>query len=177
MAICLPASSFHSSPASLARFAIGTKSAFVRGMDESPLCIVEARHRIIVVDDEESYRDLFLHIFKEDWAVECFARAEPALDRIREAGADLLIVDLRMPGTLNGFMVASEARRVWPNMPCILVSGFVDAGDLEQRKILARYCDACLSKPFGIKVLLRLVKDLMARRNEGDLAVPTPSGP
>lgn len=136
----------------------------------------ERRPKIVVVDDESSYRDLFDLLLSPRWDVECFGRAEPALERLREGNVDLLIVDLRMPGSLNGFMIASEARRLWPDLPCILVSGYVDSEDLQQRQIYDRYCDACFTKPFPARDLLSRVELLLSDR-EGRGAVPGSRSP
>src|SRR5437868_13193005 len=72
------------------------------------------RPRILVVDDEQSVRDLLAKtLTMADYDVDTAPDGPSALDRLRAAEYDLLITDLKMPG-MDGLSVIREARKVRP---------------------------------------------------------------
>ncbi len=80
--------------------------------------------RILVVDDDPGVRQtlaasLELHGFE---VVEA-SSAEQGLDKVREETFDLVVSDIRMPG-MNGVQLFREVRRVRPDLPVVLITGF-----------------------------------------------------
>jgi CheY-like chemotaxis protein len=62
---------------------------------------------------------------------------------------DALVVDMRLP-TMDGWLVAEEARRA---LPKLLIIG-VSAGEAgERERALASGCNAFVSKPYNLDVL------------------------
>jgi CheY-like chemotaxis protein len=49
--------------------------------------------------------------------------AAQALALLRKADADLLFTDVVMPG-MTGLELADEARKLWPDLPVLLASGY-----------------------------------------------------
>jgi excisionase family DNA binding protein len=83
-----------------------------------------AAHRVLVADDEESIRELLARTLAlAEYDVETVGDARAALDRLRMADYDLLIADLRMPGT-DGLLLIREARRMHPTLPVIIITGY-----------------------------------------------------
>ena len=54
------------------------------------------------------------------------ASAEAALDALREAPPDLLVVDLNLPG-MSGIDLISRVREAHPDVRCIVVSAYAEA--------------------------------------------------
>ena len=82
------------------------------------------RPRILVVDDEESIRELLSKTLAlADYEVDLAPDGRTALDRLRLIQYDLLITDLRMPG-VDGLTVIREARRLKADLPVIIITGF-----------------------------------------------------
>jgi excisionase family DNA binding protein len=82
------------------------------------------RPRILVVDDEAAIRDLLSKTLAlADYDVDLAADGRTALERLRIIPYDLLITDLKMPG-VDGLTVVREARRLKPDIPVIIITGF-----------------------------------------------------
>jgi signal transduction histidine kinase/ActR/RegA family two-component response regulator len=84
-----------------------------------------ARVRVLLVDDNAEVRTVAADFLAEEgFAVREAANAREALDLLEREGADVLVSDIVMPGPLDGFALAQEARRRWPNLPVLLASGY-----------------------------------------------------
>ncbi len=87
------------------------------------------RPRILVVDDEQAVRDLLVKTLSiADYDVDTAADGPSALDRLRAVEYDLLITDLKMPG-MDGLSVIREARRQSPDLPIVIITGYLDRGE------------------------------------------------
>jgi excisionase family DNA binding protein len=81
------------------------------------------RARILVVDDEPAIRDILARLLAlAEYEVDAAADGATALDRLRLVPYDLLITDLRMPGT-DGLSVIRDARRLRTDIPVIIITG------------------------------------------------------
>src|SRR4030095_6174670 len=114
-------------------------------------------YRLLVIDDEPVSRELFErapseHGFEVAIAKEGFA----ALAQMHGALPDLIVSDLKMPN-MSGFEFLSIARRRFPQIPTIAVSGEFHA-PVEPLGVLA---DAFLSKPFRFEELLAKIRELL----------------
>jgi len=84
-----------------------------------------AASRIVLVDDNDEVR-IVTAAFLEDagFRVDQANSAHAGLEVLERGGADILVSDLIMPGGIDGLAFANEARRRWPELPVILVSGY-----------------------------------------------------
>ncbi len=71
------------------------------------------------------------------------------------SGVALLFTDVLMPGSFDGLALAHEARRRWPEMPIVVVSGRVTPGPA-QLPDRARF----LSKPYYASTLARVIREM-----------------
>ena len=68
-------------------------------------------YRILIVDDEESLREvLTIMLHREGYQVEAAVDGSQALARIEESAFDLVISDIKMP-KLNGFYLPPDRHR------------------------------------------------------------------
>ena len=112
------------------------------------------RPRVLVVDDEASIRDLLSKTLAlADYEVDVAPDGEEALDRLKTQPCDLLITDLRMPG-LDGMSMISEVRRLHPQLPVIVITGFsTEATAIDAANIgVSGY----LTKPFKVPRVLEV---------------------
>jgi excisionase family DNA binding protein len=117
--------------------------------DAAPMA---GRPHILVVDDEASIRDLLSKTLAlADYDVDVAPDGRAALDRIRLHPYDLLIADLKMPG-MDGLSVIREAKRVKPDLPVIIITGFsTESSAIEAVNLgVAGY----LTKPFRVPQVL-----------------------
>lgn len=117
------------------------------------------RPRVLVVDDEASIRDLLSKTLAlAEYDVDLAPDGRTALERLRMVPYDLLITDLKMPG-VDGLAVIREARRMKPDIPVIIITGFsTEASAIEAVNLgVAGY----LTKPFRVpRVLAAAAKAL-----------------
>jgi excisionase family DNA binding protein len=111
-----------------------------------------ARHRVLVVDDEASIRDLLQKTLAlAEYDVDTAPDASSALDRMRASVYDLLIADLKMPG-MDGLALIRQAKRIKSDMPVIIITGFsTENSAIEAVNLgVAGY----LTKPFRVPQVL-----------------------
>ena len=125
------------------------------------------RARVLVVDDEQNIREILAEILMNgDHEVVTAADGAEALHRLRENDSfDLVFTDLGLPG-MNGYEVASEIKKIRPNLPVGLVTGW--GATLDSEKARAHGVDLVISKPFRFEQVLSLVDEaLMVKAKNG----------
>src|SRR5687767_4603889 len=90
-----------------------------------PVTIGSARKRVLVVDDEESIRELLSKTLalREEYEVDTASDASTALERMRQSQYDLLVADLKMPG-MDGLTLIKQARNIKADLPIIIITGY-----------------------------------------------------
>ncbi|WP_277211340.1 response regulator [Isoptericola croceus] len=122
--------------------------------------------RILVVEDEESYRDpLTYQLTREGYEVVATSNGNDALDRFDDGGADLVLLDLMLPG-LSGTEVCRELRQRG-DVPIIMLT----AKDSEIDKVvgLELGADDYVTKPYSFRELLARMRAVMRRRGAGSI--------
>ncbi len=122
-------------------------------MDERP-------KRLLLVEDEETLRStLRLNFELEGYDVTTAVRGSEALDRIRGARFDGIVLDVMLPD-VDGFTIC-ETMRLEGNVTPVL---FLTARTLPQERIRGlRSGEDYLGKPFELEELLLRVRKLVAR--------------
>src|ERR1700694_250338 len=85
------------------------------------------RHRILIVDDGDSVRDI-IRIFLEKKGFQICGEAADGVEAIEKATTlrpDLIIMDLAMP-RMNGVEAASILSRIMPSVPIVLLTIYGD---------------------------------------------------
>jgi two-component system, OmpR family, phosphate regulon response regulator PhoB len=125
--------------------------------------------RILVVDDETDIRQLLEQTLKrDDYEILQAGTGEDALVISREKRPDLILMDILMPGTLDGI----EATRILKtdertNQSKVIV--LTSCGTLKELSMIAG-ADAYLSKPFSPLELLQKIDEFLAESclNQGE---------
>lgn len=124
--------------------------------------------KILVADDEEPLRA----IIKE--SLELFGYEVVAVENGRElleqldanpTGFDLIITDLQMP-EVNGMQVLQEIKARHNSVPRILCSGALDS-EVEQK--VTELGGACLGKPFKLRELKAIVKEMIPEKENKEI--------
>jgi two-component system cell cycle sensor histidine kinase/response regulator CckA len=87
---------------------------------------------------------------------------EEALEYLQTHPQDILVIDLEMPGGIDGLETFEKACSINPRQKGIIASGRIDAGTADD--ILAQGVDACIRKPMTIKSLARTVRKVLDKR-------------
>ncbi|HET8599101.1 MAG TPA: response regulator transcription factor [Segeticoccus sp.] len=115
---------------------------------------------VMVVDDEERIRTLLSRTLSSlGHSVVSAVNGEAALDRLRDGGIDLVLLDLVMPGG-SGLNVLSALREQKDEIPVIVISGVTEVG--ARVEALDRGAVDVVAKPFSIAELMARVRRNLA---------------
>jgi two-component system response regulator RegX3 len=123
----------------------------------------------LVVEDEESFRDALSYMLRmEGFEVELATTGPEALETFDRLGADLVLLDLMLPG-LSGTEVC-RALRARSSVPVIMLT----AKDTEVDKVvgLELGADDYVTKPYSARELLARIRAVLRRHGEPDELVP-----
>jgi two-component system, OmpR family, response regulator RegX3 len=116
--------------------------------------------RVLLIDDEEGFGEaLEYQLGREGYDVDRITDGAEGLNRFRTSGADLVLLDLMLPG-MPGEDICKEIRRA-SNVPIIMLT----ARDAEIDKVvgLELGADDYVTKPFSSRELLARIKAVLRR--------------
>ena len=126
------------------------------------------RHRVLVIDDEESMRLMLARILSKDLKVEVqlAGTCEQALHLAKNYAYDAILLDLLMPG-IGGQGVLTEIRRSSANAttPVIVVSQVSEKGLIE--RCMAAGASAYHAKPVQRDALVKIIRKQIMERTHG----------
>jgi two-component system response regulator RegX3 len=125
--------------------------------------------RVLVVEDEESYRDPLTYLLRrEGFEVSEAATGPEALAEFERAGADIVLLDLMLPG-MSGTQVCRQIRAT-SSVPVVMVT----AKDEEIDKILGLElgADDYVTKPYSSRELIARIHAILRRGREPDADPP-----
>jgi two-component system response regulator RegX3 len=125
--------------------------------------------RVLVVEDEESFSDALSYMLRrEGFEVAVSATGPEALEEFDRNGADLVLLDLMLPG-LPGTEVC-RALRAKSSVPVIMLT----AKDTEVDKVVGLEigADDYVTKPFSSRELLARIRAVLRRGGEAEELAP-----
>jgi DNA-binding response OmpR family regulator len=128
---------------------------------------------VLVVDDDHTVREVVVSYLRADGhQVREAADGEAALDALREARADLVVLDLMLPG-IDGLEVCRRLRET-SDVPIIMLTAL---GEETERVVgLQHGADDYVTKPFSPRELVLRVGSVLrraGRAEEPDVEVVT----
>jgi DNA-binding response OmpR family regulator len=119
--------------------------------------------RALVVDDEANVRFFIREALgRTGYTVEESINGEQALDLLRDNRYDLLILDLRLGGRIDGMRVLNAVRWRWPATAVVILTGH---GSLDSAMAAIREgVDGYLLKPVDPSELREIVDEALERR-------------
>jgi len=118
------------------------------------------KHRILVIDDGDSVRDV-IRIFLEHAGFEVCGEAADGVEAIEQAKKlkpDLIVLDLAMP-RLNGAQAATVLSQTMPNIPIVLLTLYQNV--LGNSLASAVGVKAIVDKTDGMGKLIGCVRSLL----------------
>ena len=118
------------------------------------------QRRIYIADDDDNIRQVIrTFLISDGYAVEDFPTGDLLLERFRQLPADLVILDVMMPGS-DGFTVCTELRKS-STVPIIMLTARDSENDFAMG--LGLGSDDYITKPFSAMALLMRVRAIFRR--------------
>jgi DNA-binding response OmpR family regulator len=125
--------------------------------------------RILAVEDDERIRAAVkLALEDEGWTVAEAATGEDALTQFQGEPADVVLIDIMLPG-IDGFEVCRSIRRT-SDVPIVMVTARADTHDVVAG--LEAGADDYLTKPFAPKELSARIRALLRRARTSEVSSP-----
>lgn len=126
------------------------------------------RERVLIVDDEESVRELLIAVLEDQpVSIDTAGTGEEGLVKARDTVFDLIITDLKMPG-LSGAQFCEKLRESQPLHPTQFLFMTGDVLSEETQQFLASTRSMCMLKPFDIGQAKETILAALAAARRGD---------
>lgn len=124
------------------------------------------KETILVVDDEEDILELLRYnLAREGYTVICAASGEEALKKAGSGPADLIVLDLMLPG-IDGLEVTKRLKNNsgTQNIPIIMLTAKGDEADIVTG--LEMGADDYMTKPFSPRILIARIRAAIRRQKK-----------
>lgn len=133
--------------------------------DEKEIVIPKGTERILFVDDEKPAVDSMLTMLERlGYKVTARTSSIEALEAFRNApeAFDLVITDMTMPN-MTGKELTMELKKIRPDIPIILCTGFSD--QIDERKAKKIGIDAFIMKPIIRSKIANSIREILEKNN------------
>ena len=123
------------------------------------------QHEVWIVDDDRAIRWVLERALeKEHVATRSFENADKVLARLEKFEPDVIITDIRMPGT-DGLALLKEVQTVHPHLPVIIMTAYADL----DRAVAAFRGGAFeyMPKPFDVDDVINIVRRALRKSAAG----------
>ena len=115
--------------------------------------------RILVIDDEDSVRDVLSRMLQaKGHQVAVASNGEEGIERFKSEPFDLVFTDLGMP-KLSGWEVGKTIKAINPKVPIAMITGW--GVELDRQKLSESGIDLSIAKPFNFDQVINLVFEAM----------------
>lgn len=125
-------------------------------------------YRILHVDDDPVFLELFRLRFEEEFEIESVTRVEDALITLSNGGYDLVLTDYIL-GESTGLDLLERIREMNPNLPVVFFTGYEDNEVVEEA--FARGASGFLFKDLAVfvdgGVIVGIIKNEKKSRSDG----------
>lgn len=122
----------------------------------------EKKHKMLVIDDEESMRDsCCLIMAREGFETDMAENGAVGLKKIKENNPDFVLIDLKMPG-INGLEVLDKVKEFNPDIIPIVITGYATVESAVEAMKRGAY--DFLPKPFSPEELRLIIKRGLERK-------------
>jgi CheY-like chemotaxis protein len=132
-------------------------------VDVPPIIKNGGEARILVIDDEETVRDVLSQILSQiNYRVTTAKNGEEGFRLFKEGEFDMVLTDLGMPG-MSGWEVCKAIKKMNPRTPVGMITGWgvmVDQVKMDESGI-----DFLIPKPFQFNQISRVVGEAVASKS------------
>ena len=122
--------------------------------------------KIIYIEDNLDTQELVKIFLRQIADVDTSVNAENILQRLAEKNYDLILLDINLPGKIDGTDAIKLIRRDerFKDIPIIAITAYAMIGDRE--KFLNMGCNEYISKPFFREELLNKVQSILNQKHQ-----------
>ncbi len=119
--------------------------------------------RVLVIDDEETVRNVLSRILSEvNYRVTTAENGEEGIRLFKEGEFDLVLTDLGMPG-ISGWEVSKAIKKMSPQTPVGMITGW--GVEVDQAKIEENGIDFIIPKPFQFDQILKVLGETITSKS------------
>ncbi len=123
---------------------------------------MDEMRKVLVVDDEEIVRLSHMRTLAgENCNVEAVRGGEQALERMQTDPADVVLLDLRMPG-MDGLATLKAIKERWPETEVVVITGYPSVYTAREAVKLGAF--DYLAKPVSPDKVVAVANEAMAQR-------------
>jgi DNA-binding NtrC family response regulator len=135
---------------------------------------VEPGGLVLVVDDERGVRESLRFLLEPHFHVHAVASGEAAVAVLREQRADVVLLDLAMPG-LSGVETLAKIREIDEDVEVVIVTGYGSSHDTEEAERLRAF--DFVTKPLDAARLVSTIRRAEASHRQRREAAGEPPMP
>jgi PAS domain S-box-containing protein len=120
--------------------------------------------RMLVVDNDESSRDIIKLFVKDMCDADFVDSGEKAFRIVNEKKYDIILMDINLGQGMSGVEATKEIRKIdsYKSIPIVAITGFAMRGDREE--FIQAGCTHYLSKPFSRTKLFKLLREIFSNQ-------------
>ncbi len=127
---------------------------------------MDQKAKILYIEDNLDTQELVKIFLRPIADMDCSINAENILQLLSEKKYDLILLDINLPGKIDGTDAIKLIRRDerFKDIPIIAVTAYAMIGDRE--KFLQMGCNEYISKPFFKEELINKVKQILSEKHQ-----------
>lgn len=136
-----------------------TREALEKIEDER---IIGGAEKVLIVDDDSIQREVTLKLLKKlGYRAQAVESGEKALGFVKENPQDLIVLDMVMPGGIDGAETYRKVLEINPNQKAIIVSGYTETDRVKE--VMNLGVGAFIKKPLTLNTTARAVRKELDR--------------
>jgi CheY-like chemotaxis protein len=127
------------------------------------------KKRLLILEDDLVTVNVLLRLLKNQYDIDDVNNGEDALKMANKNNYDAFLIDIGLPGNMNGIDATKELKKIKDNRekPYIAITAYALPGD--KAHFLTNGLTHYISKPFEFKTLLRLLENAIEETKKTDV--------
>jgi len=123
----------------------------------------DKRHKILIVEDEPHVRESCKHMIERRWPVDVITtpNGEEGIEIVRKQQPVLILLDIMIEGSKNGWEVLKEIRTFDDQVKVIIVTGVPVVTPEETQAIKHHALAGVIGKPIDTNTLFAKIKEIL----------------
>ena len=119
--------------------------------------------KILVVEDDREVAGYIADFLKaKTFDAKCAYDGDEAVKSINEYKPDCILLDVQLPGSMNGINILEQTKKTNPNIKIVVITGFVEEETEQECTKLG--ADGYIIKPLDFRKVGELIKEIMGKQ-------------